>query len=523
MHALSYSREMGRSCGTRIDRAFAAGSTIRATKYRGDDDAAHNSIAVRDGVAAGARVRRRAPKGAAPIHVATYVEVAAASAKDGAAAADAIPRREPQGERQHARRSRARDRPPEPLRRAGDLEGPGRVRRARQVRGTTAFRDKLKTIHGGPYDERIHNSLNVGPNDAAGAKGAIIVVSHVDVPPPRKDECIAALNPLADASRKGGGNQRFEVVQQTSRPNHFTVVEAWKDKKAYDAQPLGRRAAPVPRQARADARRALRRAAVSDAELSASSSPRTRHGSSASAGTPSSTPRAGGAELSAGCAWKQRSVSVVVAHVVLAQRHCVGRQLRWSSRVPRVRQERQSNGNGRHALLASAGVTALDRQHREKKERAGHAFPWLAACAGMVPAWRTSALARPVVAPVYGKVMTGLAWLNRRCATSVEAGLQAGAAPRACWPFQEVNLSSISTCRRISHFSASRARSSAAARAPRARGCGLPSVLSCSSARTSNVSMRFSVCEIVSATCAPDRARPAPCATARRRGRRSCA
>ena len=71
-----------------------------------------------------------------------------------------------------------------------------------------------------------------------GGKRGVIVVSHVDVPPPRKDECIAALNPLADASRKGGGNQRFEVQQQTSRPNHFTVVEVWKDKKAYDAQPL---------------------------------------------------------------------------------------------------------------------------------------------------------------------------------------------------------------------------------------------------------------------------------------------
>ena len=45
-----------------------------------------------------------------------------------------------------------------------------------------------------------------------------------------------SLNPLADASRKGDGNVRFEVVQQTSRPNHFTVVEAWKDRKAYDAR-----------------------------------------------------------------------------------------------------------------------------------------------------------------------------------------------------------------------------------------------------------------------------------------------
>jgi quinol monooxygenase YgiN len=56
------------------------------------------------------------------------------------------------------------------------------------------------------------------------------------VPPPRKDECIAALDPLADANRKGDGNMRFEVVQQTNRPNHFTVIEAWKDHKAYDAR-----------------------------------------------------------------------------------------------------------------------------------------------------------------------------------------------------------------------------------------------------------------------------------------------
>ena len=39
---------------------------------------------------------------------------------------------------------------------------------------------------------------------------------------------IALLNPLADAGRKGDGNARFEVVQQTSRPNHFTVIEAWR-------------------------------------------------------------------------------------------------------------------------------------------------------------------------------------------------------------------------------------------------------------------------------------------------------
>ena len=174
-------------------------------------------------------------EGAAPIHVATYIEIVAASVKDGAALLTQY--------RDASRKENGNMR-------ADTAQEIGRTNRFVVVEiwkdqaaldahgksaGTSAFRDKLKTIHGAPHDERVHNTLNVGPNDAAGSKGAIIVVSHVDVPPPRKDECIAALNPLADGSRKGGGSQRFEVVQQTSRPNHFTVVEAWKDKKAYDA------------------------------------------------------------------------------------------------------------------------------------------------------------------------------------------------------------------------------------------------------------------------------------------------
>jgi len=100
---------------------------------------------------------------------------------------------------------------------------------------TMAFGDKFKAIANAPLDIRVHNSLSVA-DSAAAAKGAVYVASHVDVPPPRKDEVIAALNPLAEQSRKGPGNQRFDVWQQTSRPNHFTVVEAWKDQKAYDAR-----------------------------------------------------------------------------------------------------------------------------------------------------------------------------------------------------------------------------------------------------------------------------------------------
>jgi len=182
--------------------------------------------------ALGAAARAEGP---APIHVATYIEIVAASVKDGAALLTQY-RDASRKENGNMRAEVAREigRPNrfvvlEVWKDQAAFEAHGKSA------STTAFRDKLKTIHGAPYDERVHNTLNVGPSDAAGSKGAIIVVSHVDVPPPRKDECIAALNPLADGSRKGGGSQRFEVVQQTSRPNHFTVVEAWKDKKAYDA------------------------------------------------------------------------------------------------------------------------------------------------------------------------------------------------------------------------------------------------------------------------------------------------
>jgi quinol monooxygenase YgiN len=171
---------------------------------------------------------------AAPIHVATYVEVAAASPKNAIKLLKQY-RDASRGESGNTRTEIAQEigRPNrfvvlEIWKDQAALDAHGKSA------GTTAFRDQFKAIANAPYDERVHNAFNVGPNDAVG-KRAIVVVSHVDVPPPKKDDVIAALNPLADASRKGSGNARFEVVQQTSRPNHFTVVEAWTDQKAYDA------------------------------------------------------------------------------------------------------------------------------------------------------------------------------------------------------------------------------------------------------------------------------------------------
>ena len=96
------------------------------------------------------------------------------------------------------------------------------------------LRDKLAPLLMSPNDERLHQALAVAPPTATAA-GAIFAVTHVDVIPPRKDDAVTALKRLAEESRKDPGSVRFDVVQQTSRPNHFTVVEVWRDRSAFDS------------------------------------------------------------------------------------------------------------------------------------------------------------------------------------------------------------------------------------------------------------------------------------------------
>jgi quinol monooxygenase YgiN len=88
---------------------------------------------------------------------------------------------------------------------------------------------KLDEIRTAPIDQRVHVAVSSGAMTTDAGPDAVHVVTHVDVVPPRKDDGLAALKQLAEASRGAPGNVRFDVVQQTSRPNHFTVVEAWRD------------------------------------------------------------------------------------------------------------------------------------------------------------------------------------------------------------------------------------------------------------------------------------------------------
>ena len=101
--------------------------------------------------------------------------------------------------------------------------------------GTAAFHDKLKTIQDAPYDERLTNGLYVGSTSPQRRSGAIYVATHVDVIPSGKDDCMAALKAMSADTPKEDGNIAYDVLQQANRPNHFTVLEIWANRKSLDA------------------------------------------------------------------------------------------------------------------------------------------------------------------------------------------------------------------------------------------------------------------------------------------------
>ena len=107
-----------------------------------------------------------------------------------------------------------------------------------QSAATLMFRDKLKPIADAPYDERINNALYVAQGKNESQSGAIYVLTHVDVIPAGKEDCMAALKAMSVDTASDAGNISYEVLQQGNRGNHFTVIEAWTDRKALDAHAM---------------------------------------------------------------------------------------------------------------------------------------------------------------------------------------------------------------------------------------------------------------------------------------------
>lgn len=88
--------------------------------------------------------------------------------------------------------------------------------------------------HAPPDERTLRNTVAAVVADVTPPKTALYVLTHADALPPAA-RGTAILLPLAEASRREAGNVRFDVLVQPTRLNHFTLVEVWRDRRAFDA------------------------------------------------------------------------------------------------------------------------------------------------------------------------------------------------------------------------------------------------------------------------------------------------
>ena len=63
---------------------------------------------------------------------------------------------------------------------------------------------------------------------------ALAVITHVDVMPRHTAEAEALLHQYARDTLAAAGAARCDVLQELARPNHFTLVEVWATRRAFD-------------------------------------------------------------------------------------------------------------------------------------------------------------------------------------------------------------------------------------------------------------------------------------------------
>jgi quinol monooxygenase YgiN len=101
--------------------------------------------------------------------------------------------------------------------------------------GEKEFHDKIGSMLAAPPDIRALTAVSVVAASAKGGARAVYVVSHVDVIPTFKDQARALLEDLAAAARKEPGNLFYDILVQSNRANHFTVVAGWRNRPEFQA------------------------------------------------------------------------------------------------------------------------------------------------------------------------------------------------------------------------------------------------------------------------------------------------
>jgi quinol monooxygenase YgiN len=170
--------------------------------------------------------------GQGTVHVVTYVELQAASTKNGVA----LLKQYRDGARKEAGNVEAEI--------GQEIGRPNRFVLIEGWRDQSAFdahekagaigriREALMAIQHNPPDQRVNIGFDVAPS---AGQGAFIAETHIDVIPPRQAATESALKAEAAATRKDSGNVRWDVFQQLApRTNHFNVLAVWRSQRDFD-------------------------------------------------------------------------------------------------------------------------------------------------------------------------------------------------------------------------------------------------------------------------------------------------
>jgi quinol monooxygenase YgiN len=101
-----------------------------------------------------------------------------------------------------------------------------------------AFGDQLQPILASPFEVRSFDGLSVERPAGPGGPMAVWVLTHIDVFPAGKDRVADLARSLAEAGRSSEGNLRFDVLRWAGHPNHFTLVEWWCHRDAFEASAM---------------------------------------------------------------------------------------------------------------------------------------------------------------------------------------------------------------------------------------------------------------------------------------------
>jgi quinol monooxygenase YgiN len=98
----------------------------------------------------------------------------------------------------------------------------------------------MNALRGLPFATMILAAVMVSPALAqvptnSPTNSPAVVVTYIEVASSAESETANLLRQFAAVSRSEAGNLRYEVLQQFERTDHFAILEAWTDAKAFES------------------------------------------------------------------------------------------------------------------------------------------------------------------------------------------------------------------------------------------------------------------------------------------------